>query len=149
MLVITIYKMSNASRCYPVVKSHQDHQGLQKEQVRTLVTFKGVACVFSNQRPHVVWVTVASQCFQIDRLANFPTSFSFYSCITMDENPAFAVHATAHAFRAALNLNSMLLRQQIGCLWNYLIFDGLTNFMLNWIWCDSEGNYDDFYLWDV
>ena len=27
----------------------------------------------------------------------------------MDENPAFTVHATAHAFRAATNLNSMLL----------------------------------------
>jgi len=27
-----------------------------------------------------------------------------------------------------------------------LIFDGLTNIMLKWIWCDSEGNYDDFYL---
>jgi len=30
-----------------------------------------------------------------------------------------------------------------------LIFDGLTNFMLKWIYCGSEGNYDDFYLWDV
>jgi len=30
-----------------------------------------------------------------------------------------------------------------------LIFDGLTNFMMKWIWCDAEGNYDDFYLWDV
>jgi len=27
-----------------------------------------------------------------------------------------------------------------------LIFDGLTNFMLKWIWCGAEGNYDDFYL---
>jgi len=33
MLVITIYKMS------PVAKSHQDHQGSQREQLRTLVTF--------------------------------------------------------------------------------------------------------------
>jgi len=32
----------------------------------------------------------------------------------MDGNPAFTVHATAHAFLgAAINLNSMLLRQQI------------------------------------
>jgi len=30
-----------------------------------------------------------------------------------------------------------------------LIFDGLTNFMLIWIRCGSEGNYDDFYLWHV
>jgi len=31
----------------------------------------------------------------------------------MDGNPAFTVHATAHAFRAAINLKSMLLRQHI------------------------------------
>jgi len=30
-----------------------------------------------------------------------------------------------------------------------LIFDGLTNFKLKWIWCGPEGNDDDFYLWDV
>ena len=68
-------------------------------------------------------------------------------CVTMDENPAFTVHATVRAFRAAINLKSMLLRQQIWSLRNYLIFDGLTNFMFEWIWCGSEGNYDDFYLW--
>jgi len=149
MLVITIHKMSIASRWYPVAKSHQDHQGSQREQLRTLVMFYGTACVFSNQLPHVLWQTVASQCFQVSRLANFPTSFSFYSCVTMDANPAFTVHATVHAFRAAINPNSMLLRQHIWCLGNYLIFDGLTNFMLKWIWCDSEGNSDEFYLWDV
>jgi len=69
----------------------------------------------------------------ITNIANFPTSFSFYSCVTMDGNPAFTVHATAHAFRAAINLNSMLLRQQIWCLGSYLIFEGFTNFMLKWI----------------
>jgi len=67
----------------------------------------------------------------------------------MDENPAFTVHETVRAFRAVINHNSMLLQQQIWCLGNYLIFDGLTNFMLKWIWCGSEGNYDDFSLWDV
>jgi len=67
----------------------------------------------------------------------------------MDGNLAFTVHATVHAFRAAINLNGMLLRQQIGCLGNYLSFDGLTNFMLKWIYCGSEGNCDDFYLWGV
>jgi len=30
-----------------------------------------------------------------------------------------------------------------------LSFCGLTNFMLKWIWCGSEGSYDDFYLWDI
>jgi len=67
----------------------------------------------------------------------------------MDGNPAFTVHATAYAFRATINLICMLFRQHICCLGNYLIFDGLTNFMLKWIGCGSEGNYNDFYLWDV
>jgi len=31
----------------------------------------------------------------------------------MDGNAAFTAHATAHGFRAAINLNSMLLRQRI------------------------------------
>jgi len=122
------------STATPVAKSHQDNRGSQRDQLRTLVTFQGATCVFSNELPHVVWLTVASQCFQIARVANFSTSFSFYSCVTMDGNPAFTVHETAHAFRAAINLNSMLLRQHIGCLGNYLIFDGLTNFVLKWIW---------------
>ena len=37
----------------------------------------------------------------------------FYSFVTMDGNPAFTVHAIGHAFRAAININSMLLRQQM------------------------------------
>jgi len=37
MLVITIYKMSNANGCYPVAKSRQDYQSSQSEQLRTLV----------------------------------------------------------------------------------------------------------------
>ena len=149
MLVITICKISNSSRWYPVAKSHQDHQVSQREQLRTLAMFQGVVCVFSNKLPCVVWLTVASQCFQAATLANFPISISFYGCITMDGNPAFTVHATAHVFRAATNLDSMFWRQLIWCLGNYLIFDGLPNFMLQWIWYDFEGNCDEFYLWDV
>ena len=53
MIVITIYEMSNATRWYPVAKSHQDRQGSQREQLQTLVTFSGVNCVF-NQRPYAV-----------------------------------------------------------------------------------------------
>jgi len=30
-----------------------------------------------------------------------------------------------------------------------MIIDDFTNFMLKWILCGSEGNYDGFYLWDV
>jgi len=39
MLVITIHKMSNASRWYKVAKSDQDQQSSQQEQLWTLVTF--------------------------------------------------------------------------------------------------------------
>jgi len=66
------------------------------------------------------------------RVANFPTSFSFYSCVTMDGNPAFTVHATTHAFRAARNLNIMLLRQHIWCLRKLLM-----DLMWKWTWCGS------------
>jgi len=45
MLVITIYKMSNASRWYPFAKSHQDHQGSQREQLRTLVALRRRLCL--------------------------------------------------------------------------------------------------------
>jgi len=48
-----------------------------------------------------------------NQACELPTSFSFYSYVTMDGNPAFTVHATAHDFRAAINLNNMLLRQHI------------------------------------
>jgi len=120
-----------------------------KEAITNLSDVLRCRLCLQHPAPHVVWLTVVSQCFQTARLANFTTSFSFYSCVTMDVNPAFTSHATAHAFRAAINLNGMLLRQHIWCLGNYLIFDGLTNFMLKWIWCDSESYYDDFYLWDV
>jgi len=43
MLVITIHKMSNASRWCLVAKSYQDHQVLQREQlpVQKLETVKG------------------------------------------------------------------------------------------------------------
>jgi len=55
--------------------------------------------------------------FQIARLANFLTSCSFYGCVTIDGNPAFTVHATAHVLRAAtvINLDIMLLRQHTWC----------------------------------
>jgi len=40
-----------------------------------------------------------SQCFQVIRVANFPTSFSIYSCVTMEGNLA-SIHSAC----------SMLLR---------------------------------------
>jgi len=36
-----------------------------------------------------------------------------------------------------------------GCLGKYLSFYDLTNILLKWIWCGSEGSYDDFCLWDI
>jgi len=37
MLIITIYKISDTSGCYLIVKSHEDYQGSQREQLRTFV----------------------------------------------------------------------------------------------------------------
>ena len=68
---------------YIIKKSHHDHEGSQSEQLWTLVTFQGGVSVSSNKRPLVVWLTAASQCFQRAGVANFPTSLSFYSCVTM------------------------------------------------------------------
>jgi len=59
MPIITIYKISNATSFYPTAKAHQ---GSQSEQLRTLVTFYKEASVCTSQRPHVVWLTAASQC---------------------------------------------------------------------------------------
>jgi len=56
------------------MKSHQDHEGLQSEQLWSLVTFQGGASVSSNKRQLVVWLTAASQRFQKARVANFPNS---------------------------------------------------------------------------
>jgi len=39
MLIFTIYKMPNASGCYPVAKPYQDHQGSQSLQIRTIWLF--------------------------------------------------------------------------------------------------------------
>jgi len=45
--------------------------------------------VASNKRPLVVWLTAAWQRFQKVRVANFPTSLSFYSCVTMGRESSF------------------------------------------------------------
>ena len=104
MLAITINKMSKV-----IVKSHQDHQGSQSEQLWTSVTFQGGVSVSSNKRPLEIWLTAASQRFQNARVANFPTSLSFYCIVASqwDGNSSFTVHAEcyiAHAIRAAIKL---------------------------------------------
>jgi len=84
MLIIAIYKISNV-----IAKSHRDHQGSQSEQLWTLVTFQAGVSVSSNKRPPVVWLTAASQRFQKARVANFPTSLSFHSCVTIGRESSF------------------------------------------------------------
>jgi len=94
--------MSNASRWYPVEKSHQDHQGSQREQFQILVTFQIVPCISSKSAPAYGlshgYVTILSDS-QGCQISHFDSLY-----ITIDGNPAFTVHATAHAFRAAINL---------------------------------------------
>jgi len=99
----------------------------------------------------VVWLTAVSQNFQIARVANFQLRFHSIVASQWDCNPGFTVHAdaAAHTFRAATKFCSMLLREQLWFFGNYLSFDGLANFMLTWIWCGSQGSWDDFYLWNV
>jgi len=83
-----------------IVKSHEDHQGSQSEQLWTLVTFKGGVSVSSNQRPVVVWLPVASQRFQkVISVAKFPTSLSFYSCVTMGRESS--VHSACRVLYCA------------------------------------------------
>jgi len=84
MLIIAIYKISNV-----IAKSRRDHQGSQSEQLWTLVTFQAGVSVSSNKRPPVVWLTAASQRFQKARVANFPTSLSFHSCVTIGRESSF------------------------------------------------------------
>jgi len=99
MLRVAIHKMSNV-----IAKSLQDHQGSQSKQLWTLVTFQGGVSVASNKRPHVVWLTTASQCFQVAKVTNFPTSLSFYSCVTTERESS--VHNSCRvlycAFTAAI-----------------------------------------------
>ena len=104
MLTITINEMSKI-----IAKSNQDHQRSQSEQLWILLTFQGGVSVSSDKHPLVVRLTAASQCFQKARVANFPTSLSFYSCITMWRESSFhsacrMLYCVAHAFRATIKL---------------------------------------------
>jgi len=74
----------------------------KSEQLRTLVTFSGGA-VSSNQCPRMVWLTAASQCFQITRVRDADV----YSCDTMEQESS--IHSACSMFL------SMLLEQR----WNF------------------------------
>jgi len=51
--------------------------------------FQDRVSVSSNKCPLVVWLTAASQCFHKASVANFQTSLSFYSCVTMGRESSF------------------------------------------------------------
>jgi len=92
-----------------------------------------------SQRPHAFFLTAAPQCFQLARVANFATSLSLYSCVTMGRKSS--VHSTCCTLLR--RLSEQLWIWCLGKLWS---FDGLPNLMLKWIWCGSEGSYDDLYF---
>jgi len=90
--------------------------------------------------------------FQVPRVANFPTSLSFYNCVTMDGNLA-TVHSAC----------SMLLRMLLEQRWNVaysmllrlvdLVFRNIFEIwwfdkrhVEKWMWCGSGGSYDDFFV---
>ena len=147
MLIVTIKQNVECQSLIPSCKILSRSPRFPKRAITNLSDVLRRSFCLQQSAPACYLTHGCVQYFQIARIANFPTSFSLYSCVTMDGNPAFTVHVTAHALRAAINLNSMLLRQQIWCLGSYFIFDGLTPSVLKWIWCASEGN--DFYLWNV
>ena len=92
-----------------------------------------------SQRPHAFFLTAASQCFQLTTVANFLTSLSLCSCVTMGRK---------YSVRSACCTSLRMLAEQllIWCLGKFWSFVGLPNLMLKWIWCGSEGSYGDFYL---
>jgi len=87
-LIITIYKMSNATRWYPLAKSHLDQRSSQKKQLRTLVTFQGVACVSGNQRPHVVWLAA----IVVTGVSLRHTIFLWLKTGTLQNNEAYQIN---------------------------------------------------------
>ena len=118
------------------------------------MTFLGGATVSSNQRRHVVWLTEASQWFQVPRVVNFPTSLSFYNCVTMDENPA-SVHSACSMLRMPALAAAMKVtvccydsRSDAENFWDLMVWQ---NVMLKWMWCGSAGSCDDFFVryWKV
>jgi len=92
-----------------------------------------------SQRPHVFFLTAASQSFHLARVANFSTLLSPYSCVAMGRKSSVR--------SACCTLLRMLSEQLwIWCLGKFWSFDDLPKLMLKWIWCDSEGSYDDLYF---
>ena len=82
--------MSNASGCYPAVKSYQDHQNSQREQLWTLVNFQ-VGGLFPCDMTHGCAIMLSNShglgCQMMPNLANiakyycFPTNLSTFLAI--------------------------------------------------------------------
>ena len=98
ILIIASYKVSNASGCYPVAKSCHDYQA--RFAKRAVTNFSDVlrwTLSLHQSTPTCGLLTSGSQCFNIARLANVPTSLSFCSCVVLqDGNPGFTVHAVCY-----------------------------------------------------
>jgi len=123
--------MSNASGRYAVAKSHQDHHGSQSEQLRTLVPFQSEVSVSSYQRSDVVWLTVASQSYQIARVANFAISRLFYSGVTCRHNGA--------GIQRSQCVQWVVLRMRLEQRWNikHVVTSGVQR---SWKQGDGPGN---------
>jgi len=89
-----------------------------------------------SQRPHEFFLTGVSQCIQLARVADLSTSFSLHVWVTMGRKSSVRSGCCTLLRRALW----------IWCLGKFWSCDGLPNLMLKWIWCGSEGCFDDFYL---
>jgi len=81
------------------------------------MTFQGGTSAASTQRCRVVWPVTASQCFQIAKIANVPTSVLFCSFVTMGQESSVQnalQRATSHAFREAMNPNRQYVAATTG-----------------------------------
>ena len=124
--------MSNASDCYSVANSHQDRNGSQSEYLWALVTLRWSYCLQQSAPACGLTggLTGQSQCFQVIRVANFPTSFSIYDCVTMDGNLT-RVHSAC----------SVLLRMLLEQRWRTVCcYDSR---------CDVYENFWDLMVWQT
>jgi len=88
---------------FRVISSHSYRA---QHKTWTPPTVNSGASVSPHQRPHVVWLTAASQCFQIARIANLPTLLPFYCCVTMRrESRVHSECSTSVASLAVLRSN--------------------------------------------
>ena len=137
IIIITIYKMSNASGCCPVAKSHQDHWGSQSEQFR----------IFRDVLRRSFCLKQSAPAFGLTHGCVTPLSDSQGCELSDFAHVLQMLHNGTGIKRSQRNNDdsySTLLREQIWCSGKFFTFDGLKNVILKWIWCGCEGRYDDF-----